>query len=129
MTTAATTVGERILFDAVLEPHRSLSPEGFRLLMVCVALGGLGIGTFFLLAGAWPVFGFCGLEVLLFYGLFRLNYRQARLREYVTLTQRISKQRNVIDPSSPGFTAIGVRADLSRLRSDGAELGVECREQ
>ena len=32
----------------------------------------------FLLAGAWPVFGFFGLDVLLVYWAFRLNYRRAR---------------------------------------------------
>jgi uncharacterized membrane protein len=40
----------------------------------------------FLIAGAWPVFGFCGLEVLLVYWAFRANYRSARAYEEVTIT-------------------------------------------
>ncbi len=93
MTTAMATPPDsgpsvRVLFDAVLQPHRSLSPDGFRILMGCVVLAGMGIGTVFLVAGAWPVFGFCGLEILLFYVLFRLNYRDGRRREYVTLTDQ-----------------------------------------
>jgi uncharacterized membrane protein len=40
----------------------------------------------FLLAGAWPVFGFFGLDVLLVYWAFRLNYRSALAYEQVTVT-------------------------------------------
>src|SRR3546814_14520943 len=37
--------------------------------------------------GAWPVTGFCGLEILLLYIAFRLNYRSGRAYETVRLTQ------------------------------------------
>jgi uncharacterized membrane protein len=77
---------EPLVFDAVLTPHRSLGPLGFMLLMGAVALVGFGIGVTFFLMGAWPVFGFCGLEVVLFYVLFRLSYRSARMFERVQLT-------------------------------------------
>jgi uncharacterized membrane protein len=40
----------------------------------------------FLTAGAWPVLGFFGLDVLLVYWAFRLNYRSARAYELVTVT-------------------------------------------
>ncbi len=40
----------------------------------------------FLIAGAWPVFGFFGLDVLLVYWAFRANYRAARAYETVTVT-------------------------------------------
>ena len=83
--TAACTA-EPVLFDATLYPHRSLGPVGFAVLMGLVAAVGFGTGIVFLLAGAWPVFGFCGLEVLLIYVCFRLNYRSARLFERVRLT-------------------------------------------
>ena len=43
-------------------------------------------GMVFLLAGAWPIFGFCGLDVLLVYIAFRLNYRSAKAYEEVTVT-------------------------------------------
>ncbi|MET0632387.1 MAG: DUF2244 domain-containing protein, partial [Xanthobacteraceae bacterium] len=36
--------------------------------------------------GAWPVFGFVGLDVLLVYWALRLNYRSARAYEQVTVT-------------------------------------------
>ncbi len=40
----------------------------------------------FLMIGAWPVFGFLGLDVLLVYWAFRVNYRAARAYEEVTVT-------------------------------------------
>ena len=51
-------------------------------------LGGISFvtGMVFLIAGAWPVFGFFGLDVLLVYWAFRLNYRSARAYEQVTVT-------------------------------------------
>jgi uncharacterized membrane protein len=36
--------------------------------------------------GAWPVFGFFGLDVALVYIAFKLNYRSGRLHELVELT-------------------------------------------
>jgi uncharacterized membrane protein len=51
--------------------------------------------------GAWPVFGFFGLDVALVYLAFRLNYRAGRLRETVTLTD--------------------TSLDISRVQPDGAE--------
>jgi uncharacterized membrane protein len=73
-------------FHAVLTPYRSLGPRGFLILMI--ALGGMSFATgiAFLMAGAWPVFGFFGLDVLLVYIAFRLNYRSGRLYETVDLT-------------------------------------------
>jgi uncharacterized membrane protein len=73
-------------FRAVLTPHRSLGPRGFLILMT--ALGALSFvtGILFLVAGAWPVFGFFGLDVLLVYIAFRLNYRSGRLYETLAVT-------------------------------------------
>lgn len=74
------------IFSAVLTPHRSLSPLGFLIFMT--VLGGISFvtGMVFLLAGAWPVFGFFGLDVLLVYWAFKLNYRSAQAYEQVTVT-------------------------------------------
>ncbi len=74
------------IFSAVITPHRSLTPRGFLILMLC--LGGLSFvsGMAFILMGAWPVFGFFGLDVLLVYLAFRANFRAARAYEEVTVT-------------------------------------------
>jgi uncharacterized membrane protein len=77
--------GSREGFRAVLYPHRSLGPTGFLILML--AIGGVSFvtGMAFLLKGAWPVFGFFGLDVALVYFAFKLNYRAGRLYETVEL--------------------------------------------
>ena len=76
-----------IVFDAILTPHRSLSKRGFTLLMTAVCAVSFTAGLGFFLIGAWPVVGFMGLDVLLIYGAFKLNFRAARLYETVTLTR------------------------------------------
>ncbi|MEL7542612.1 MAG: DUF2244 domain-containing protein [Pseudomonadota bacterium] len=73
-------------FDAVLTANRSLGPRGFIILMGLISLVSFAAGLYFTVLGAWPVFGFFGLDVLLIYGAFKLNYRAARQHERVTLT-------------------------------------------
>jgi uncharacterized membrane protein len=43
------------------------------------------MGLAFLSIGAWPVLGFFGLDVLLVYIAFRLNYRSGRIYEVVEI--------------------------------------------
>lgn len=84
--TAPGTALEEPVFDAVLYPHRSLGPRGFRNLLVAVACASTLLSIPFYMMGAWPVIGFFGLDVGLLYVMFKLNYRGARLREHVLLT-------------------------------------------
>ncbi len=72
-------------FRAVLHPHRSLPPRGFLILMLAIGSVSFVTGLVFLSMGAWPVFGFFGLDVLLVYVAFRLNYRAGRAYELVEL--------------------------------------------
>ncbi len=72
-------------FRALLTPHRSLGPTGFLVLMAALGTASFVTGMVFLLMGAWPVFGFLGLDVLIVYVAFRLNYRSGRLYETVEL--------------------------------------------
>jgi len=74
-------------FQALLTPHRSLGRKGFAILMGALLFGWLVTGVIFLSRGAWPVFGFFGLDVLLVYVCFRLNYRAARAREEVSVSR------------------------------------------
>lgn len=121
-------------FRAILHPHRSLGPKGFIVLMS--AIGGVSFvtGMVFLAMGAWPVFGFFGLDVALIYIAFRLNYRSGRLYEMVELTPQLLKLTRV-HPSgkqesydfNPYWVRVfvaegpGGRTDL-RLTSHGNEL-------
>lgn len=68
-----------------LKPHRSLTPRGFLILMGAVIFINMLAGIGFWLAGAWPVIGFCGLEVALLYLAFRYSYAQARARQILLL--------------------------------------------
>ncbi len=74
------------IFSAIITPHRSLGSAGFRVLMAFIGTISFGTGMAFLTNGAWPVFGFCGLEVLLVYLAFRANFHAARAYEEVTVT-------------------------------------------
>jgi len=74
-------------FHALLEPHRSLPPRGFLLLMMAIAGISFVTGLAFFMLGAWPVAGFFGLDVLAIYLAFKLNYRDARAYETIKIEQ------------------------------------------
>ena len=76
----------RWLEQMTIWPHRSLSPKGFGIVMGVLAGFLFLIGLGFFLAGAWPVIGFLGLELLVVWGAFKLNYRAARHRETIHTT-------------------------------------------
>jgi uncharacterized membrane protein len=86
---------EPTIFSATLTPHRSLGRVGFLVLMLLFGGVSFSTGVLFLLLGAWPVFGFFGLDVLLLYWAFRLNYRHAEAYEQVTVTPSMLKVRKV----------------------------------
>jgi uncharacterized membrane protein len=79
---------EVTLFEAVIVPHRSLTPRGLRWLigLICL-LCGLTAFRFWLI-GAWPVVVFSVLEVGLAVLLLRINAGQARASELILLTER-----------------------------------------
>jgi uncharacterized membrane protein len=115
---------EPALFSAVVTPHRSLSHAGF--LIVMAAVGGISFvaGTAFLLLGAWPVFGFFGLDVLLVYWAFRANYRAAAAFEEVTVTACELRVRQVSHrgkASEWSFNPLWVRLE----REGNEEFGLE----
>jgi uncharacterized membrane protein len=86
MSENAPSTQEQRAFRAILHPHRSLGPRGFLVLMVAIGSVSFVTGMVFLAMGAWPVFGFFGLDVALVYIAFKLNYRSGRLYETVELT-------------------------------------------
>jgi uncharacterized membrane protein len=74
------------LFSALLTPHRSLNRTGFVIVMGFVGVVSFAAGLAFLLMGAWPVFGFFGLDVLAIWWAFRVNFRRARASEEILIT-------------------------------------------
>lgn len=92
-----------------------------------LAFGGASFfsGLAFLLNGAWPVFGFFGLDVALVYLAFRLNYRSGRLYETVDLTpQTLTVTR--VHPSGArekyDFNPYWVRVRLAEAPHGGNDL-------
>ena len=74
------------LFEAVIVPHRSLSPRGLRTLIgvICLLCGFTVLRFWFI--GAWPVIGFSVAEIGLAIFLLWINARRARAREFIVLT-------------------------------------------
>jgi uncharacterized membrane protein len=114
-------------FHAVLHPHRSLGNSGFAVLMGVLTVVSFAVGTAFLLMGAWPVFGFFGLDVLLVYLAFRLSYRAGRLFETVDLEQgKLDIAR--VHPSGRreawSLIAYWVRVELKREETGACDLAL-----
>jgi uncharacterized membrane protein len=86
---------EPTLFSAIITPHRSLGGVGFLLLMAAVGGVSFAAGLVFFILGAWPVVGIFGLDVLLIYWAFRINYRAALAYEEVTVACSELKLRKV----------------------------------
>jgi len=86
---------EPTIFSTVITPNRSLPPVGFLVLMVGFGAASFIAGMVFLMLGAWPVFGFFGLDVLLLYCAFRINYRHGDAYEEVKVTPSALMVRKV----------------------------------
>ncbi len=81
--------GRRGNFRFELGSHRSLGPVGFLVLMTAVTLINVVVGVGFYLLGAWPILGFCGLDVALIYWAFKANYRSGRAAETIELNPQV----------------------------------------
>jgi uncharacterized membrane protein len=91
------------LFSALLTPHRSLNRTGFLVLMAFASAVSFAAGLAFLLMGAWPVFGFFGLDMLAIYWAFRVNFSRSRATEEIRVTpyelriRRVSHRGHVVE--------------------------------
>lgn len=98
-----------------LTPHRSLTREGFVALMVILVAMNFAGGVLFLVAGAWPITGFMGLDVLLVWWAFRHNFADGQRAEQISISgdvvrlQRLSPQGTVDEMT---FNRRWVRVDL-----------------
>jgi uncharacterized membrane protein len=91
------------LFSALLTPHRSLNLTGFLVVMGFLSVVSFAAGLAFLLMGAWPVLGFFGLDVLAIYWAFRINFRNAKASEEISVSpselrvRRVSHRGHVVE--------------------------------
>jgi uncharacterized membrane protein len=114
-----------VLFDAVITPHRSLSARGFIILMVLIGAIGFICGMAFMVAGAWPVMGFFGIDIALIYWAFKFNYRAARASEHIKLTRKELIIRR-LDHRGRGLE-IGIQPFWLKVEIIGGEEAEEIR--
>lgn len=93
------------IFAARLTPYRSLGPTGFWILMGFVSVTCFISGILFLVIGAWPVFFFFGLDVLLIWGAFKLSYHSGKAYEEVSVWRHQVEFRKIA-PSGKTTTHI-----------------------
>ncbi len=77
----------RLLFEAVVKPHRSLSARSVLVVIGCMLVGSLIVTSMMALLGAWPVIGFNGADLALAAFLLWLNMRAARAKETIRLSE------------------------------------------
>ncbi|HET7717491.1 MAG TPA: DUF2244 domain-containing protein [Bauldia sp.] len=110
------------IFSAILRPHRSLSPRGFVMVMLALISCSFTAGLAFWSMGAWPVVGFFGLDIVLVQLAFRMNYRQARASEEITLFPHRLSVVNVSatgEVSEAAFNPYWARLEVERHPAAG----------
>ena len=115
------------ILNIILYPHRSLSPKGFLMLMLCIIFVSFSIGAFFMLKGAWPVFGFFGLDVLLVYIAFKVNYHNAKRYEKIRLWKNsliIKKTSDNGKSNTWKFNPYWVRLEMKKSQSRSSDLNL-----
>jgi uncharacterized membrane protein len=70
-------------WSVTLTPHRSMTREGFVALMVLFVAINFAGGLLFMVAGAWPVTGFMGIDVLLLWYAIHRNFVSGRKAERI----------------------------------------------
>jgi uncharacterized membrane protein len=111
------------LFAVVLTPNEPLSPLGLGVVMAILAGASFIAGIAFVIAGAWPVTGFFGLDVVLVWVALRSSMLASRKREEISLTagelvlRRLLPGRPVEEMRLP---RLGLRLELENEAADFA---------
>ncbi len=120
-------------FVAELTPYRSLGRKGFVVLMVFISFTCLVSGVMFLVMGAWPVFLFMGIDVLIIWVAFKINYRAAKARELVSVgsdelrVQKYDPKGRVIEHV---FNPYWARFEVDRHEEYGiTAMWIKCRNE
>jgi uncharacterized membrane protein len=111
------------IFRALLTPHRSLGRTGI-VVVLAIFAGSMMVPAFvFLSLGAWPIFGFLGLDFVGIALAFWINSRQARAHEFVS----VSRTSLDIDQVAPSGKALHHHFNPFRAKfaiSRHAEIGI-----
>lgn len=107
------------VWQATLTPHRSLNRQGFYVLMGLVILVNVVVAGMFVALGAWPIAGFAGLDVLLVWWAFRVNFADARKLERISITEHelvLDRESEKHPPQQQRFVRRWVRVELEEDR-------------
>jgi uncharacterized membrane protein len=110
-------------FAAVLTPNEPLSPLGLGIVMGVLAGVSFVAGIAFMMAGAWPVTCFFGLDVLLVWLALRASLAAARKREEVVLTASELVVRRMLagrPATELRLPRLGLRVELENEDADFA---------
>ena len=118
------------LYEISLYPYRSLNKIGFFILMFALGLVSFIAGIIFMLKGAWPVFGFFGLDVLLVYIFFKINYRSGRKKEIIILTKNqliieVYDSKKILKKHS--LDANWLKINLTKLKNEMNKLQISSK--
>ena len=91
---------EKPLFTAILRPHRSLSPLGYKVVLGVVAAVNVFFAGYFALVAAWPMIFFCLIDFLAVMLAFEISFRDGRSFERIELTAD-KLQIDYISPTKP----------------------------
>tara|TARA_E500000331_G_C17213002_1_gene694622 strand:+ start:981 stop:1445 length:465 start_codon:yes stop_codon:yes gene_type:complete len=123
---------KKIFLDITVLPYRSLSKKGFKNLMFIVCFVFFSVGVFFWHIGAWPVFGFLGLDVLLLYYAFKINYKSGEIfetlkiiRDNFLITRNFPSGKKQIWNLEPYWTKV----EISNPRRNQHNLIVKSRDK
>jgi uncharacterized membrane protein len=75
-----------LYMDAVITPNRSLSPRGFRAVMILFGVLAAIPGLMMFAIGAWPAPFFLGADILLVYLAMKASFRAGERRERVRVS-------------------------------------------
>lgn len=113
---------DELVFSARLTPYRSLGENGFQILMLFIGFVCFTVGIFFFALGLWPVLGFMGLDVLIIYWAFKVNYRAAKAYEDVEVSRQHVLLRKVTSNGKKThhhFPQFGTRFEVDRHEEIG----------
>ncbi len=112
-------------FEALLYPHRSLTPSGYTLFFCLFCSFSLVISCYFFFLGAWPIVGFLGIDVLALYWAFRSSYKSAEIQERIQLTaQKLIVKRSRMEGEQQCwvFNPFWVQVLIDRTPAFGGQL-------
>jgi len=77
-----------VVFSAELRPNSSATKRAIKWLAIAICAVMVPVALIFGLVGAWPVFGFMGLELVALVLLLHFNHRRSGVVERIAVTER-----------------------------------------